>query len=199
MSNENQKIEWARRRLNSFMNTVMEGTAGTGNTQPHNIEYYGLKQFREFHEKILEIFPDNEFIPKPKTDEELTKEFQHGRGFYFKTTIREIADALGITLDYDKNDESSPMMAQYQSQSTTQINLQTMHNVIECINALQIEWERKEELVKLSKEFEENLKKKDSGMLKTILKKVAEISPKVAGFLLEHASELGQVGLLFGN
>jgi len=87
-------------------------------------------------------------------------------------------------------------MTQIQSQSATQVNLQSMNNVIECINSLQIEWEKKEELVKLTKEFEENLGKKDSGKLKSILKKVAEISPKVAGFLLEHASELGLIALL---
>ena len=194
-----EKIEYVRRRLNSFMNVIMEGTKGVGSTNEYNVEYYGLKQFIEFHKKINELFPDNELLPKVKTIEEIVKDYQYAQGFYLKTIIREIADVLDITLDFDKTHADSPMMAQYQNQSSTQINLQTMNNVIECINSLQIEWEKKEELVKVTKEFEENLKKKDSSKLKSILTKVAEISPKVAGFLLEHASELGETSLLFGG
>ena len=90
-------------------------------------------------------------------------------------------------------------MAQYQNQTSMQINLQKIDTVIECINSLPINFEEKAELVKLTKEFEQSLEKKDSGKLQTILQKVADISPKVVGFLLEHASELGKIGLIFGT
>jgi len=195
---EERNFQYVRKRLNSFMNNIMEETKGVGNTAKHNLDYYGLKQFVEFHQKVNELFPDRELVPKAKTIEEINKDYQYAQGFYLKTAIREIADALGITLDFDEAREDSPTMTQYQNQSSTQINLQSMSNVIECINSLQIGWEKKENLVKLTKEFEENLEKKDSGNLKSILKKVAEISPKVAGYLLEHASELGKIGLLLG-
>ena len=39
----------------------MEETKGVGNTNDRNVEYYGLKQFIEFHKKINEFFPNNEF------------------------------------------------------------------------------------------------------------------------------------------
>ena len=199
MTSSSEKIDLVTRRLNSFMNEIMEGTKGVGDTQSHNVEYYGLKRFLEFYKQVKEMFPENDLLPTPLSMEEINKKYQYGSGFYLKATIREIADALGITLKYDKKSESGPIMAQYQNQNVSQINFQNIDNVIECVNNLQIELNKKEEIINLVREFDQAAEKKDSSKLKSILKKVAELSPKAATFLLEHASELGLMSLLLGS
>src|SRR5437016_3264526 len=112
MSDDNEKLDFVRRRLNSFMNTMMEGEQGAGETNMINIEHHVLKQFRKFHASVIEMFPKNKLLPKLVNDEELQEEYQYSYGFYVKTTVREIADALGITLNFDKGKETSPLMAQ---------------------------------------------------------------------------------------
>src|SRR3989344_8978242 len=198
MAEDFNKIDYVERRLNSLLNNILEGTKGVGNTQSHNVEHYSTKEFIELHKKIKEMFPENNFLPNPMTIEEINKEYQYGQGYYVKTKIREIAAALGITLEVDKRSNSAPIMAQYQTQSLTQLNLQNVNNVIECVNSLQLEWEKKEEIVKLVREFDEASKKKEENKLKSIFKKIAEISPQAAGFILQYAKELGLTSLLFG-
>ena len=200
MSELQDNIAFAERRLNSLMNEIMEGTKGVGDTQSHNVEFYSTKRFLELHKQIAEMFPLNKRIPKYLTIEEIPKKYQYGRGYYVKSTIRELADALGIKLEYDKKSESSPFMAQYQSQNVSQVNLQTLSSVIDCVNNLQMDWNTKEKVVELLKEFEqEATTEKNPSKLKSILTKVAEISPTVAGFLFQHAHELGLTKLLFGT
>jgi len=190
-----EDIDWAKKRLNSIMKELEQGSKYVDGDSS-NAAHYITRRALDILNEIKDKFPNNQLIPSILTRKELREKYQYAELYYIFTTIREIGDALGIEFSKDKEEQSGPIMAQYQNQSSTQINLQSVDNVIECINSLQIEWAKKEELVSLTKEFEEATKKKDSGKLKTILKKVAEISPKVAGFLLEHASELGLLALL---
>jgi len=192
-----EDLEWAKLRINSIIDELQNASKYIGGGVL-NIPHYLTKRELKVLNQIKAKFPENDKIPELLTEEEIHKEYQYAPTFYIYTTVREIANALGIDLETDKKDQSSPIMAQYQSQSATQVNLQTLDNVIECINSVDIEWGKKEELVKLAKEFEEAGKTKDSGKLKNILKAVIEISPKVAGFLIEHAAELGFSALLFG-
>lgn len=198
MNDSTDNLDFVKNRLNSIMNEIMEGIKGAGTTQSHNVESYSLKRFTELHKQIKELFPDNQFLPNPKTLEEIYKEYQYGEGYYLKSTIREIADALGIVLEFDRKPQSGPIVAQYQSQSTVQVNLQNLNNVIECINNLQLEWEKKETIVKLTREFEEAEKENNPVKLRSILKKVGELSPKAAAFLVEHAAELKILSQLLG-
>lgn len=186
-------LAWVKRRLDSVISELENGPKYIGGNAG-NIPHYTTERSLEILNDIKQKFP--EAIPKILTRKEITEKYQYAPSFYIYSTVREIADALNIDLNVDQKTQAGPIMAQYQNQTSTQINLQTMDNVIECINSLKLEWTKKEELVNLTKEFEEATKKKDSGKLKTILKKVAGISPKVAGFLLEHASELGLLALL---
>jgi len=196
MTQSNDNIDFVRRRLNSFMNEIMEGTEGSCNTQLHNVQFIGLNRFIDFHKQIKELFPENSLIPQPLSMEEITEKFQYGHGYYFKSIIREIADSLDITLEHDKKSESTPLMTQVQN--VAQINLQNTNNVIECINNLQLEWDKKEEIVKLIKEFDKAAVEKNTGKLKSILKQVLEISPKAATFLFEHAAELKVIVNMLG-
>ena len=97
MADETEKIDFVKRRLNSLMSEIMEGPKGVGNTDPRNLEYRTLQRLIELHEQINPMFPNNKFLPKPKTIEEVNKDYQYAQGYYVKTTIREIADALHIT------------------------------------------------------------------------------------------------------
>ncbi len=189
--------EWVKRRLNSVIDELEKGSKFIGGSST-NIEHYTTKRALEILNKLKEKFPENKSIPEILTREEIQKQYHYAPNYYIYTTVREITDALGIDLNVDQKEQSSPIMAQYQNQVSNQINLQTVDNVIECINSLNIKWEQKTELVQLTKDFEKAVEEKDSGKLKSILKKVAEISPKVAGFLLEHASVLGLGALLLG-
>jgi|CXWL01.1.fsa_nt_gi hypothetical protein len=191
----NEAPEFVARRLNSIIKQITD-IERTGKTPSFDRCEVVWNAYSELHQNIIENIELDDFFPKYTEHNASHSEVLLEK---IKTKIRELADYFSLTLDIDQKTQSGPVMAQYQNQVSTQINLQKVDNVIECINSLNLNFEQKTELVKLTKEFEENLNKKDSGKLKSILTKVAEISPKVAGFLLEHASELGQMGLLFGT
>jgi len=190
-----EDIEWAKRRLNSVMDLLEKGVSFVGGNSM-NAEYHIPKEGIKILKEIKAKFPDNDKISNIMEYDELKDEYQYAKKLYVFTKTKEIADALGITLRSDELQQTGPIIAQYQNQVSTQVNLQSVENVIECINSLDLELKQKEELVKLTKDFEETAKTKDPSKLKSILKKVAEISPKVAGFLFEHATELGLLASL---
>ncbi|MDH3794238.1 MAG: hypothetical protein OER78_04065 [Nitrosopumilus sp.] len=191
-------LDWEERKLNSFMKRIQECKEFVRGAET-NFDHHITIDFIELHKKIKEKHSDNESIPDVLTIEEIQKKYQYARLYYVYSTIQDIADALGITLKNNKQQETTPTIAQYQTNVMTQTNVQTLSNLIENVNNLQIEQNQKDEIVKLVNEFEEEAQtSKNPDKLKNILKKVANISAKAGAFLFEHAKELGLLSLLLG-
>jgi len=192
-------LDWEKRKLNSFMKRIQEGKEYVRGAET-NFDYHITIDFIELHKKIKEKHSDNESIPDVLTIEEIQQKYEYARPYYVYSTIQDISDALGITLENNKQQESTPTIAQYQTNVMTQTNVLTLSNLIENVNNLQIEPNQKDEIIKLVNEFEKEAQtSKNPNKLKDILKKVANISTKAGAFLFEHAKELGLLSLLLGD
>ena len=198
IATDDPDINWAKKRLNSTMEEIREGSKLISGDES-NIGYYITKRFIELHQKIKQKFSDNTSIPEPKTLEEINEGYKYAKLYYVFTTVKEIADSLGISLKDSQTKETGQIIAQYQNQQVTQVNVQTIDNLIENINKLDIDFNTKTEIVKLVKEFDEEAKgEKNPGKLKDILMKIGKLSAKAGAYLFEHAEELGLLPLILG-
>ena len=193
-----EDFNFVNNRLNSFLRDLKEieekEESGTGS-------YYRKvealwKQFKQFHDEVIENFK-NQFKHIPvHTYEAEYLEYKAGERLsqYMKTTTRNIADAMGISLTED-NIQRAPttVLSQFQNQSSVQTVIQNMDNFIENITSLNIEQSTKTEIINLMKEFESEAKK-DNPDSKTLREKFYNICKKSmdAGIIaLKFANTLG--------
>jgi len=198
IATDGEDRKWVEASLNSMLKELQEGPKFIHGDES-NPAFYITKRFVELHKQIKEKFSDKNLIPPVLGLEEINKNYQYAKLYYVFTTINQIADALEIKLKDKNQKELGQIIAQYQNLQVTQINVQTIENVIENINKLDIDFNTKTEIVKLVKEFDKEAKgTKDPQKLKDILLKVGKLSAKAGAYLFEHAEELGLLSLLMG-
>jgi len=157
--------QWAKKKLDFVIDLLEDGPKFIEGDSS-NVDYYIPREGIRVLTEIMDAFPKIEVSDIVEFKDLKEEGYQYAKKFYVYTKAKEIANELGVTLRIDKEKPEGPILAQYQQQVSSQVNLQTVDNVIECINSLDVKFEQKTELVKLTKEFEENLEKKDAGKLK---------------------------------
>ena len=185
----NEIPKFVAMRLNSIIKQVNELEQSKKTPTFEEVEVV-WKAYSELHHSILDNMTSqlDEYFPKYRVHNvqqsdtllQLTK-----------TRVREIADHFLLKLDIDQSN-SFPTTLVTQNQIVSQNNVQTLSNLIENVNSLQIPDSNKEQIVALVNEFEEESKgRKEPAKLRKIFFNVAELSMDAASFLLKHASEIG--------
>lgn len=181
--------DFVARRLNSIIKQVFD-IEKSGKIASFNRAEVVWNAYSELHGNILEHMEVDNFFPNFKPHNA-----QHSEELLevVKTRVREIADHFSLTLSIDKVN-SIPSTQITQTQIVSQVNVQTLSNLIDNVNSLSIPQSDKEQIITLVKDFEDESKgEKEPKKLRNILFKVAGLSIDAAGFLLKHANEIGML------
>jgi len=185
----NQKTPpYVIRRLNDLMKQIIDIENTQKIPQFERVEVI-WNSYSELHHQILDNMETDEFFPQYNAHKA-----SHSQVLLelIKTRLREMASNLSVDLEVDKTMQSSPSTIITQTQNVFQNNVQSLNNLIDIVNSLQILESNKKKVLDLVKEFEEESKNtKQPEKLRNILFKVADLSIDAACFLLKHANEIG--------
>ena len=198
--------EFIGRRLISIFKSIREAETGPDQKTfgfQHRLKEIG-GQYNDVLAKAKILFPENKFFPASENSNEeiLYKSGTSGLAEYLKSNTRSIADALDIQLEHPlsqstTNSPGNQSVFVDARTNVSQSNVQKIDSVIDNINSLNLDQSKKEEIVKLAREFdEEATTNKNPLKLKEIFKKVVGLSAKAGSFLLMHAEELGILALI---